>query len=85
MNQEMVEDVLRMIKTSTDRSAIIRDLTKLRTNLVKDRDGIILFRKSGGVMPMVRFLSKPHERILEIVLSILGNCCTEEICCEEVS
>lgn len=85
MNQQMVEDLLRIIKTSTDKSTIIRDLTNLRTNVVKDKDGIVLFKKSGGLLPMIRFLSKPHERILEIVLSILGNCCTEEICCKEVS
>lgn len=81
----MVEDLLSVIKTSSDKSVIIRGLVKLRTNVVKDKEGIAVFRKAGGVVPMVRFLSKPHEKILEIVLSILGNCCTEEDSFKEVS
>lgn len=85
MNQNMVENLLGVIKSSSDKSVIIRALIKLRTNVVKDKDGVALFRKAGGVYPMVRFLNKPHEKILEIVLSILGNCCTEKDSCKEVS
>ncbi|XP_005182943.2 uncharacterized protein LOC101891580 [Musca domestica] len=83
MNRQLVENILGVIKTSTDKAVIVKGLTKLRTDVVKDKNGIILFREAGGVAPMVRFLSKPHEKILEVALSIMGNCCTDEQSCRE--
>ncbi|XP_004523352.1 uncharacterized protein LOC101448612 [Ceratitis capitata] len=83
MNKELVENILTVLKTSTDRSVVIKGLIKLRTDVVKNHDGIVLFRLAGGVAPMVRFLNKPHEKILEVALSILGNCCTDEESCKE--
>ncbi|XP_011185999.1 uncharacterized protein Armc5_2 isoform X2 [Zeugodacus cucurbitae] len=83
MNRELVENILTVLKTSTDKNVVIKGLVKLRTDVVKDRDGIVLFRLAGGVPPMVRFLNKPHEKILEVALSVLGNCCTDEESCKE--
>lgn len=85
MNRGLVENILAVIKASTDKSVIVKGLTKLRTDVVKDKNGILLFREAGGVPIMVRFLSKPHEQILEVALSIMGNCCTDEQSCREVS
>lgn len=85
MNRQLVENILAVIKTSTDKSVIVKGLLKLRTDVVKDKHGIILFREAGGVAPMVKFLGKPHEQILEVALSIMGNCCTDDQSCKEVS
>lgn len=57
---------------------------KLRTDVVKDKDGINLFYSEGGIAPLVRLISKPYEKILEVALSILGNCCTTKECCKQV-
>lgn len=56
---------------------------KLRTDLVVDKNGIRLFFDAGGIAPLVRLLSKPYEKILEVALSILGNCCTQKECCKQ--
>jgi len=32
----------------------------------------------------VRLITKLNEKIMEVVLSILGNCCTDEQACIEV-
>lgn len=56
---------------------------KLRAEVVKDKHGIQLFYDAGGIAPMVRLLSKPYEKILEVALSILGNCCTQKACCTQ--
>ncbi|GBP02635.1 hypothetical protein EVAR_101382_1 [Eumeta japonica] len=56
MNRQLVENILTVIKTSTDKSVIVKGLVKLRTDVVKDKDGIILFREAGGVTPVVKFL-----------------------------
>ncbi|XP_055906051.1 uncharacterized protein LOC129941449 [Eupeodes corollae] len=83
MNREIVSHILDVLKNSTDKNVILKGLVKLRTDLVKDRDGIVMFHQCSGIPPMVRFLNKPHEQILEVVLSILGNCCTNVDCCNE--
>ncbi|KAH8359454.1 hypothetical protein KR093_006806 [Drosophila rubida] len=80
---EQVEGMLSVLKTSTDKTVIYKCLVKLRTDLVKDKDGIVLFRTAGGVPVMVRLISKLNEKIMEVVLSILGNCCTDEQACIE--
>lgn len=51
--------------------------------MVKDKHGIQMFYDAGGIAPMVRLLSKPYEKILEVALSILGNCCTQKVCCTQ--
>lgn len=51
--------------------------------MVKDKHGIELFYNTGGIAPVVRLLSKPYEKILEVALSILGNCCTQKMCCTQ--
>lgn len=56
---------------------------KLRSDVVKDKHGIQTFYDAGGIAPMVRLLSKPYEKILEVALSILGNCCTQKACCKQ--
>nr|XP_036675434.1 uncharacterized protein LOC108015447 [Drosophila suzukii] len=80
---EHVEIHLDLLKTSTDRTVIYKCLVKLRTDLVKDKNGIVLFRTAGGVHIMVRLITKLNEKIMEVVLSILGNCCTDEQACIE--
>lgn len=45
--------MLEVLKTSTDRTVIYKCLVKLRTDLVKDKNGIVLFRTAGGVHIMV--------------------------------
>lgn len=58
-------------------------MVRLRAELVKDKQGIETFYNAGGIAPMVRLLSKPYEKILEVALSILGNCCTQKMCCKQ--
>lgn len=62
---------------------LFQALIKLRSELVKDKHGIEVFYNAGGIAPMVRLLSKPYEKILEVALSILGNCCTQKQCCKQ--
>lgn len=62
---------------------ILQALVKLRAGLVKGKHGIEMFYNAGGIAPMVRLLSKPYEKILEVALSILGNCCTKKQCCKQ--
>lgn len=57
-------------------------LVKLRSEVV-EQQGIQQFYDAGGIAPMVRLLSKPYEKILEMALSILGNCCTQKACCTQ--
>lgn len=50
---------------------------------MKDKNGILTFYGASGIAPVIRLLSKPYEKILEVALSILGNCCTQQVCCKQ--
>lgn len=58
-------------------------MLRFRVDLVKDTNGIMRFYDAGGIPPLVRLLSKPYEKILEVALSILGNCCTKKVCSKQ--
>lgn len=50
---------------------------------MKDKTGIQQFYEADGIPPIVRLISKPYEKILEVALSILGNCCTQKDSCKQ--
>lgn len=84
MNKQIVQELICVVSKSTDKNVIYKALFKLRTDLVKDKEGIILFYSCEGIPPLVRLISKPYEKILEIALSILANCCIRKDCCKQV-
>ncbi|XP_026539301.1 armadillo repeat-containing protein 5 [Notechis scutatus] len=55
-------------------------LLALRTQHIKKTGGIAHFRIHGGLAPLLGILSSSPRprRTLDLALSILGNCCTEE-------
>lgn len=63
---------------STSSTRVQETLLKIRSKITTNDDGIKLFRESGGLDYLLPHLRKPNERILDIALSILGNCCLEE-------
>ncbi|XP_031631636.1 uncharacterized protein LOC116345956 [Contarinia nasturtii] len=83
MEKRILSDLISVTTKSSDKGTIFNALVKLRAELVKDKQGIELFYNAGGIAPMVRLLSKPYEKILEGALSILGNCCTQKMCCTQ--
>lgn len=77
MNEEALIKAIETIKTSSDKRVIYKLLVKIRTEVIVNDSGIELFAKLNGILPLIKFLKKPYEQILEVVLSILGNCCTK--------
>lgn len=61
----------------------LQALARIRHEVVKDKAGILTFYNAAGIAPVIRLLSKPYEKILEVALSILGNVCTLQICCKQ--
>lgn len=57
-----------------------RALVAIRTQHIKgDKAGIARFRTQGGLRPLMELLKHPDcsRKVLDLALSILGNCCTE--------
>lgn len=57
-----------------------RALVAIRTQHIKgDKAGIARFRSQGGLGPLLDLLKYPDcsRKVLDLALSILGNCCTE--------
>ncbi|RVE50863.1 hypothetical protein evm_004430 [Chilo suppressalis] len=77
MDKNYVKSTLDGLK-STSSTRVQETLIKIRSKFTSNDDGIKLFRECGGLNYLIPYLRKPNERILDITLSILGNCCLEE-------
>lgn len=84
MNKQIVLHLITVISKSSDKTVIYKALVSLRTDLIKNKAGIDLFYECDGIPPLVRLIGKPYEKILDVALSILGNCCTTKDCCKQV-
>lgn len=85
MNKQTVTNLIKVISKSTDKNSIYKALVKLRTDIVKDNHGVtMLLEVDGSIGALVRLISKPYEKILEVALSILGNACTVKECSKQV-
>lgn len=54
-----------------------------RKDLVVDENGIQETFDDGGISLLVRLLTKPYKKNLEVAPSILGNYCTQKDCCKQ--
>lgn len=77
MDKNYVKSTLDGLKSSSS-SRVLETLLKIRSKITNSDDGIKLFRECGGLDYLLPHLRKPNERILDVTLSILGNCCLEE-------
>ncbi|XP_054257867.1 armadillo repeat-containing protein 5 isoform X2 [Macrosteles quadrilineatus] len=64
--------------------SVYKHLVQIRTDVIKDAEGVKLLRERGGLKHIVRLLNKPNEKILNVSLSILANCCLQEECRDQV-
>ncbi|CAH0585629.1 unnamed protein product [Chrysodeixis includens] len=77
MDINYIKSTIEGLKSSSS-SRVQETLLKIRSKIIINDDGIKLFRECGGLECLLPHLRKPNERILDITLSILGNCCLEE-------
>ncbi|XP_052866788.1 uncharacterized protein LOC128272939 [Anopheles cruzii] len=83
MDEGKLVNVLNGIQRASDKNAIYRNLVIIRTHYVNSEGGIMLLSAGGGIKVLVNLLTKPYEKVIEVVLSILGNCCTKKECCKQ--
>lgn len=83
MESRIIKQNIEELSAVADNKAIYRILTKIRTD-VKTRENIEIFLIEGGLSPLIELIKKPNEKIIDISLSILGNCCTMEKCAKKV-
>lgn len=84
MDKNYVRTVIEGLKSSSS-SRVQEALLKIRSKVIADENGLQLFRECGGLEFLVPHLRKPNERILDLALSILGNCCLDDRTCMAVS
>lgn len=77
MDKTYVKSVIDGLKSSSS-TKVQESLLKIRSKITVNDAGIKLFRECDGLDYLLPHLRKPNERILDITLSILGNCCLEE-------
>ncbi|XP_035781312.1 uncharacterized protein LOC118460808 [Anopheles albimanus] len=83
MDEGKLVALLKGIAKASDKNGIYRNLVAIRAHYVNSEGGIRLLSSHDGIQVLVRLLSKPYEKVIEVVLSILGNCCTRKECCKQ--
>ncbi|XP_055587924.1 uncharacterized protein LOC129740312 [Uranotaenia lowii] len=83
MNRAQVASVLEELRKSQDKSTAYRKLVKIRTEIIETETGTQHFIALNGIKLLVGWLAKPYEKVLEVVLSILGNCCMRKDCAKQ--
>lgn len=77
MDKKYVKSVIEGLK-SPSTSRVQDTLLKTKLKITVNDAGIKLFRECGGLELLLPHIRKPNEKILDLSLSILGNCCLEE-------
>jgi hypothetical protein len=78
------KDIFLKLKSSSS-CVVYNGLLELRSNITKIKGGLKTLRENEVLKLLVDFLHKPNEKILDVTLSILGNCCLDIDCRNEVS
>ncbi|KAG8334865.1 Armadillo repeat-containing protein 5 [Homalodisca vitripennis] len=76
--------LINQLEKCSSSQSIYKLLVQIRTDVIKEDEGIKLLRDKGGLKRIVKILTKPNEKILNVSLSILANCCLQEECREQV-
>ncbi|XP_044735332.1 uncharacterized protein LOC123297650 [Chrysoperla carnea] len=77
MEDSAIISILEGLKTSSS-NRIANNLIKIRQQVIVTDNGIKKFKANGGISLMISLLHKPNEKISDLVLSILGNCCMKQ-------
>lgn len=63
---------------STRPNKVYNALVLVRTHFLKEKDGVAKLRQHGGLELIIDILRQHEDRVLDVALSILGNCCLEK-------
>ena len=72
------EDIVALISKlkSSSGKVVYTALHKIRNKIIQNDVGISMLHECGGFKYLVKLLSVSSEEVLNIILSILGNCCS---------
>ncbi|XP_067005587.2 armadillo repeat-containing protein 5 [Anabrus simplex] len=76
MNETDVNNTLLKLKSNAN-SVVYDTLVLIRKKILQTECGVKLIRERRALEDLVNILHKPNEKILDVTLSILGNCCLE--------
>lgn len=80
---EVLQKLIDTLPGSNDKSFIYKQLHKIRSS-PNFQEFFSDNLESISVLVEI-LIHQPNEKILEVTLSLLGNCCSKEVCCEKVS
>lgn len=75
--------LLEDLRGTQEKATVYRKLVKIRTDVIGTEAGVETFYSLGGIRLLVGLMAKPYEKVLEVVLSILGNCCMRKDCAKQ--
>lgn len=84
MEEQELSNLIKTIKNCNSKSKLYHNLKLLR-RIVNDKSQFTKVRELGGLRLILTLLPNKNTEIVDIILSIIGNCCTERECAREVN
>lgn len=80
MSRNETDQIRRLLGNfnSSSSSTIYQALVDVRTKIIRTEEKSSIFVLLGGIQYLTKFLQKPNDKILDVTLSILGNCCLKD-------
>ena len=76
-----IDGLVRRLRSPAENGlTVVEALTKIRKGFIKNDDDVRAFTEAGGVEAILGLLGHANQTVLDISLSILGNCCTNKTC-----
>lgn len=70
--------------SNSSSSSIFNALVEMRSRFIKEPNGVLKLRTEGGIELLLGLIQRPNSKIVDISLSILGNCCMDKGARDEV-
>lgn len=81
---EHCKKLLDTLVSTNSQKKIYNTLLQVHSDVVKVQNDLNYFKENGGISFLVQFLSKPNEKMLNISLGILAECCIDFEGCKKV-
>ncbi|CAG0902119.1 unnamed protein product [Darwinula stevensoni] len=76
-----VDGLVHRLRSPADNGlTVVEALTKIRKGFMRNDDDVRAFMDAGGVEAILGLLGHTNQTVLDVSLSILGNCCTNKTC-----
>lgn len=81
---DQIKNLIGAIQSSNSQRKTYNSLLLIYTLIGNNKDDLKYFIDNDGLNYLIRFLSQPNQKILNISLGVLAECCIDPDCSNKV-